>query len=133
MGVALRLAAWLSGSALACAGAAEPPHIVYILADDFDWKDVSFHGGAIKTSHLDRLPQTGLRLERFYAQAYPTSTRAALLTGRYPRRYGLAPSPFTSNTCTSRANIRPRSIGETIPFVPKAKQDACRRSTPVRR
>ncbi len=77
------------GCALLAAGAAPRPNIVYILADDLGWKDVGFHGGAIKTPHLDALAQSGARLERFYAQAYSSSTRAALLTGRHPMRYGL--------------------------------------------
>lgn len=71
------------------ASAAERPNIVYILADDLGWKDVGFHGGKIRTPHLDRLAQGGVRLERFYSEPYSTSARAALLTGRYSMRYGL--------------------------------------------
>ena len=77
------------GCSLLAAGAALRPNIVYILADDLGWKDVGFHGGTIKTPHLDALAQSGARLERFYAQAYSSATRAALLTGRHPMRYGL--------------------------------------------
>src|SRR4249920_3267154 len=76
-------------STVGTARAAEHPNIVYILADDLGWKDVGFHGGAIRTPNLDGLAQRGARLERFYTQPYSTSTRAALLTGRYPMRYGL--------------------------------------------
>jgi arylsulfatase B len=66
------------------------PNIVYIVADDLGWKDVGFNGAAdIKTPNLDKLAQTGARLEQFYAQPMCTPTRAALLTGRYPNRYGL--------------------------------------------
>ncbi len=89
MGVASRLAAWLLGCTVMCAGAAAHPNIVYILADDLGWKDGGFHGGAIRTPNLDRLAQTGVSLEKFYTLPYSTSTRAALLTGRYPMRYGL--------------------------------------------
>jgi arylsulfatase A-like enzyme len=69
--------------------AAERPNIVYILADDLGWKDVGFHGGSIKTPHLDRLAQSSAILNAFYVQPYSTQTRAALMTGRYPMRYGL--------------------------------------------
>jgi arylsulfatase A-like enzyme len=72
-----------------CVGAADRPNIVYILADDLGWKEVGFHGGAIRTPNLDGLAQRGGRLERLYTEPYSTSTRAALLTGRYPMRYGL--------------------------------------------
>lgn len=87
--IALRLAvAWLLGAA-ALADAAQPPHIVYILADDLGWKDVGYHGSAIKTPNLDKLAQNGARLEKFYTLPYSTPTRAALMTGRYPMRYGM--------------------------------------------
>src|SRR5713101_3554912 len=76
--------------AVAPANAAEnKPNIVYILADDLGWKDVGFHGSDIKTPNIDRLAAAGARLEQFYAQPMCTPTRAALMTGRYPLRYGL--------------------------------------------
>ncbi len=65
------------------------PNIVYIVADDLGWKDVGFHGSDIRTPTLDRLAAAGARLEQFYAQPMCTPTRAALMTGRYPFRYGL--------------------------------------------
>lgn len=66
------------------------PNIVYIVADDLGWKDVGFNGATdIKTPKLDKLSENGARLEQFYAQPMCTPTRAALLTGRYPNRYGL--------------------------------------------
>jgi len=78
------------GSASAQSQAAKPrPNIVYILADDLGWKDVGFHGSDIKTPNIDKLAAGGTRLEQFYAQPMCTPTRAALMTGRYPLRYGL--------------------------------------------
>lgn len=65
------------------------PHIVYILADDLGWKDVGFHGSDIKTPNIDQLAKSGARLEQYYAQPMCTQSRAALMTGRYPHRYGL--------------------------------------------
>lgn len=79
------LALSLSETALAEA----PPNIVYILADDLGWKDVGFHGGAIRTPNLDRLAAEGAVLNALYAQPFSTQTHAALMTGRYPMRYGL--------------------------------------------
>jgi arylsulfatase A-like enzyme len=75
------------------ARAAEPapkPSIVYILADDLGWKDVGFHGAPdIATPNLDKLAAEGAQLGQFYTQPMCTPTRAALMTGRYPFRYGL--------------------------------------------
>lgn len=68
---------------------ARRPHIVYIVADDLGWKDVGYHGSDIKTPNIDKLAHDGARLEQFYVQPMCTPTRAALLTGRYPCRYGL--------------------------------------------
>jgi arylsulfatase A-like enzyme len=65
------------------------PNFVYIVADDLGWKDVGFHGSDIKTPALDKLATTGARLESLYAQPMCTPTRACLMTGRYPFRYGL--------------------------------------------
>ena len=74
------------------------PHIVYILADDLGWKDVGFHGSDIRTPNIDRLAQDGARLEQFYAQPMCTPSRAALMTGRYPHRYGLQTVVILSNS-----------------------------------
>jgi arylsulfatase A-like enzyme len=84
----LLVACCLAGVALE-APAANRPHIVYLLADDLGWRDVGFHGGEAKTPNLDRLAAGGASLNAFYVQPYSSQTRAALLTGRYPMRYGL--------------------------------------------
>jgi len=69
--------------------AASKPNIVYIVADDMGWADAGFRGSDIKTPNLDRLAAEGATLEQFYTQPMCTPTRAALMTGRYPMRYGL--------------------------------------------
>ncbi len=71
------------------AQAADRPHIVYILANDLGWKDVGYHGGKAFTPHLDELAANGARLEKFYTLPNSTPTRAALMTGRYPMRFGM--------------------------------------------
>jgi arylsulfatase A-like enzyme len=66
------------------------PNIVHIVADDLGWKDVGFNGCAdIRTPNLDALAAGGAKLSQFYVQPMCTPTRAALMTGRYPFRYGL--------------------------------------------
>ena len=71
------------------AEATKKPNVLYIVADDLGWKDVGYHGSDIKTPTIDSLAATGARLEQFYAQPMCTPTRACLMTGRYPLRYGL--------------------------------------------
>src|SRR5262249_34042634 len=84
------LASCCGGTLSPAAGQGAPrPHMVYILADDLGWKDVGFHGSDIQTPNLDKLAATGARLEQFYAQPMCTPAPGALLTGRYPHRYGL--------------------------------------------
>jgi arylsulfatase A-like enzyme len=73
------------------------PNVVYIVSDDQGWKDVGYHGSDIKTPNLDKLARDGARLEQFYAQPMCTPTRAALMTGRYPFRYGLQTAVIPSS------------------------------------
>ena len=65
------------------------PNIVYIVSDDQGWKDLGYHGSDIRTPNIDSLARGGVRLEQYYAAPFCTPSRAALLTGRYPFRYGL--------------------------------------------
>ena len=103
------LAVLLFGTALAD----EQPNIVYILASNLGWKDVGFHGGAIRTPNLDRLAASGAVLNALYAQPFSTQTRAALMTGRYPMRYGLQ---TMSVLPSSRFGLPPeeRTLGQAL-------------------
>jgi arylsulfatase B len=77
-------------SAPAAPAAPKKPNIVHIVADDLGWKDVGFNGCTdIQTPNLDALAGAGARFTQFYVQPMCTPTRAALMTGRYPFRYGL--------------------------------------------
>jgi arylsulfatase A-like enzyme len=92
-----RLATLLS-LAIAVAAAADhgkKPNILLIVADDLGWGDVGWHGGFAKTPNLDKLVKAGVELDQHYVQPVCTPTRTALLSGRYPGRFGphaLAPS-----------------------------------------
>ena len=83
-------AASLIGQARAQDAAAQRPNVLIFLADDLGWNDVGYHGNEIRTPNIDRLAIGGLRLERFHAFPLCSPTRAGLLTGRHPIRYGLA-------------------------------------------
>jgi arylsulfatase A-like enzyme len=67
------------------------PNVVYIMADDLGWGDISAHGGGIPTPNIDRLFSGGVELNRFMGWAVCSPTRAMLLTGRHPIRVGTGP------------------------------------------
>jgi len=66
------------------------PNIVFILADDLGYADLSCYGATdIKTPNLDRLANEGVRFTDFHANGCVcTPTRCALMTGRYQQRIG---------------------------------------------
>jgi len=68
------------------------PNIVLIVADDLGYADLACYGAKqIRTPVLDRLAQQGTRFTDFcVAQAVCTASRAALLSGCYPNRIGMA-------------------------------------------
>lgn len=82
--------------ALSCLGVclqgAEPhPNIVFVLFDDMGWGQPQSYSpdSALRTPHLDRLAQQGMRFtDAHSAAAVCTPTRYGVLTGRYPSRIG---------------------------------------------
>lgn len=67
------------------------PNIVFILADDLGYGDLSGFGSqSIDTPNLDKLAQSGMILNRFYTgSAVCTPSRASMLTGKFPLRYDI--------------------------------------------
>jgi arylsulfatase A-like enzyme len=78
----------LVAPSLLAASAQPPPNIVFILADDIGYGDLSCYGATkVKTPHLDSLATRGLRFTDAYAPASVcTPTRYAILTGDYAWR-----------------------------------------------
>lgn len=68
------------------------PNIVVIVSDDQGWNTPSYKGGYVKTPNVDRIATQGVQLDRFYVSPMCSPTRAGLLTGRYPMRFGMARS-----------------------------------------
>ena len=71
---------------------AAKPNFVIIFTDDQGYGDLGCFGGThVKTPRIDRMAEEGARLTSFYvAAAVCTPSRAALMTGCYPRRVDMA-------------------------------------------
>jgi len=109
----------LAGTALllmASPAAARQPNILIFLADDLGYADVGFTGSKdIKTPHLDKLAAAGARLEQFYVQPLCSPTRASLMTGRYPMRYGMQVGvirPWDNRGLSLEERLLPKALKE---------------------
>ena len=109
----------LAASALASlsvpdVSAAGRPNILFILADDLGWGDLSCYGRPdFQTPNLDRLAKEGVRFTNAYSAApVCTPTRVAFHTGRYPARLSVGlEEPLTARRILAD---RVKSIG--IPY-----------------
>src|SRR5215831_18289160 len=95
------------------------PNILFILADDLGYADVSCYGRRdFSTPNIDRLAAEGLRFMQAYANsAVCTASRVALITGRYQYRLAVG----LEEPLTSRGN---RKVGlppehSTLPSILK--------------
>lgn len=68
------------------------PNVILINCDDLGYGDLACYGARdIRTPHLDRMAAEGTRFTDFsVTSALCTPSRAALMTGKYPGRVGLA-------------------------------------------
>ncbi len=72
-----------------CRRRSGPPNVVIVFVDNFGNGDLTcFNPGSLhRTPHIDRLAAEGTRFTSFYvASGVCTPSRAALMTGCYPRR-----------------------------------------------
>jgi arylsulfatase A-like enzyme len=78
----------LAASGVVHAGAAQRPNVLFVLADDLGYGDLSCYGRPdYRTPVLDGLARQGLKFTSSYAAApVCTPTRCAYITGRYPQR-----------------------------------------------
>ena len=106
------------------------PNIVFILADDLGYADLSCYGRRdFTTPNIDRIAADGIRFTQAYANsAVCTTSRVALITGRYqyrlavgleeplssliPRKLGLPPDHPTLPSVLKKAGYRSALIGK---------------------
>ncbi len=106
----------------AAPAADRPPNFVLIFVDDQGYCDLGCFGSPeIKTPNIDRMAAEGMKLTDFYVAAPLCSpSRAALLTGCYPRRVGLANWVLRPDSCKG---IHPDEI--TLPELLKTRGYVC--------
>jgi arylsulfatase A-like enzyme len=69
-------------------GPQRPPNVILILADDLGYNDLS-GGAGVQTPNIDSIYRNGVSFTQAYSgHATCSPARAALLTGRYPSRFG---------------------------------------------
>ena len=114
---------WAQGPATATTPLAQrPPNIIFILADDLGFNDISTFGGGVaggrvKTPNIDRLAARGVVFNQAYAgTATCAPSRAMIMTGRYPTRTGFefTPTPQGMGQMVTmmggHGGARPRSV-----------------------
>lgn len=90
--------AWSRGPGAPPAGR-RPPNVVFILADDLGYNDVTLNGGgvaggAVTTPNIDAIAREGVAFANGYAgDATCAPSRAAIMTGRYATRFGFEFTP----------------------------------------
>jgi uncharacterized sulfatase len=75
------------------------PNIILIVADDLGWNDITANGGGVAggtvpTPNIDAIAAQGVTFSNGYAAFSSCApSRAALMSGRYPTRFGFAYTP----------------------------------------
>lgn len=79
------------------------PNVVIFFADDLGWGELGCQGNPqIPTPHIDAIARDGVRFTNGYVAAtYCSPSRAGLLTGRYPTRFG-----HEFNSVANRTGLR---------------------------
>ena len=73
------------------------PNVIVIVSDDQGWADIGYNNPNVYSPNLDKLAATGLTFARHYVMPQCTPTRVALMTGRYPGRFGNAALAANNN------------------------------------
>lgn len=101
----------LSGFSSCMSQTEKHPNIVVILSDDQGWGDLSTSGNTnLSTPNIDRLANTGVKLDRFYVCPVSSPTRAEFLTGRYHSRLGV----YSTSEGGERMNLDETTIADVF-------------------
>ncbi|XP_012938399.2 arylsulfatase B-like [Aplysia californica] len=121
MTLSLRLlfAVWLSVVSGSNNNNNKQPNIVFILADDYGFNDIGYHGSQISTPNLDQLASDGVKLENYYVQPICSPTRGQLMSGRYQvnfyfGKFSFCYFFFCSRSCCRDELLPPKGLRKTI-------------------
>jgi arylsulfatase A-like enzyme len=132
----LRVAFCATGVAVHAAAAAKP-NFVLINIDDLGYSEIGPFGSSNRTPNLDRMAAEGRKLMSHYAAPVCSPSRAALLTGSYPKRslpinhvlfpagaVGLNPAERTiaevlKDAGYATACVGKWHLGDQAPFLPR--------------
>jgi arylsulfatase A-like enzyme len=123
---------WEQAPAAAAVDGQRPPNILLIVVDDLGYNDITLNGGgvagdAVPTPNIDSIAQNGVNFTSGYAgNATCSPSRAAMMTGRYPTRFGAeftsAPISFSRVIARFKSNglhpaiFHEQRAGQMIPF-----------------
>ncbi|HLZ73783.1 sulfatase-like hydrolase/transferase [Phenylobacterium sp.] len=113
------------------------PNVVFILADDMGFNDITFNGGgvargAVPTPNIDSIGRDGVDFTNGYCgNATCAPSRAAIMTGRYPTRFGFeftpAPVAFEKMVGTEAepgAIVKPKFFKDRLAQMPPGSTSA---------
>ncbi|MDR3507214.1 MAG: sulfatase-like hydrolase/transferase, partial [Caulobacteraceae bacterium] len=121
---------WAQGPATPPTGE-RPPNVVFILADDMGYNDITFNGGGVAggqvpTPNIDSIGRDGVDFVSGYdGNATCAPSRASIMTGRYATRFGFefTPAPvafqkMVGSEAEPGALVRPKFFGDRVKDVP---------------
>ena len=81
----------VGGNAAEQARSSKQPNILFILADDFGWRDLACTGSRYYESpNIDGIARNGVRFTQGYAACQVSSpSRASIMTGKFTARHGI--------------------------------------------
>lgn len=84
------LSTMVASASMAAPATSKKPNVLIFLSDDVGWAEFGFQGNKqIPTPNIDSIAKNGVRFKQGYVAAtYCSPSRAGLMTGRYPTRFG---------------------------------------------